>query len=184
MLNEMANECLGAQWVRAKGESAGALDRTQAVLFRLEIEVNAPVKRAEIRISAADRYRLYVNGESVVCGPRKGDALNRYFETVDLEPYLKSGRNALTARVISYAYDCATGGIGAPKSVYVAPTGAVLMCRGEVETLEGKIALSTGEANPLRCTARARCTSVRWRTLTRRAAPIGAMRKRWVGKAR
>ena len=66
MLNEMANECLGAQWVRAKRESADALDRTQAVLFRLEIEVNAPVKRAEIRISAADRYRLYVNGESVV----------------------------------------------------------------------------------------------------------------------
>lgn len=191
MLNEMANECLGAQWVRAKGESADALDRTQAVLFRLEIEVNAPVKRAEIRISAADRYRLYVNGESVVCGPRKGDALNRYFETVDLAPYLKSGRNALNARVISYAYDCATGGIGAPKSVYVAPTGAVLMCRGEVETLEGKIARPqarrTGrpaKTNPLRCTARARCTSVRWRTLTRRAAPIGAMRKRWVGKAR
>ena len=151
MLNEMANECLGAQWVRAKGESADALDRTQAVLFRLEIEVNAPVKRAEIRISAADRYRLYVNGESVVCGPRKGDALNRYFETVDLAPYLKSGRNALTARVISYAYDCATGGIDAPKSVYVAPTGAVLMCRGEVETLEGKIALSTGEANWTAC---------------------------------
>ena len=151
MLNEMANECLGAQWVRARGESADALDRTQAVLFRLEIEVNAPVKRAEIRISAADRYRLYVNGESVVCGPRKGDALNRYFETVDLAPYLKSGRNALTARVISYAYDCATGGIGAPKSVYVAPTGAVLMCRGEVETLEGKIALSTGEANWTAC---------------------------------
>ena len=98
MLNEMANECLGAQWVRAKGGSADALDRTQTVLFRLEIEVNAPVKRAEIRISAADRYRLYVNGESVVCGPRKGDALNRYFETVDLAPYLKSGRNALTAR--------------------------------------------------------------------------------------
>lgn len=151
MLNEIANECLGAQWVRAKGESADALDRTQAVLFRLEIEVNAPVKRAEIRISAADRYRLYVNGESVVCGPRKGDALNRYFETVDLAPYLKSGRNALTARVISYAYDCATGGIGAPKSIYVAPTGAVLMCRGEVETLEGKIALSTGEANWTAC---------------------------------
>ena len=48
MLNEMANECLGAQWMRAKGESAGALDRTQAVLFRLD--------RGEIRrIGAMER---------------------------------------------------------------------------------------------------------------------------------
>lgn len=31
------------------------------------------------------------------------------------------------------------------------PPGAVLMCRGEVETLEGKIALSTGEANWTAC---------------------------------
>ena len=70
MLNEMANECLGTQWVRAKGESAGALDRTQAVLFRLEIEVNAPVKRAEIRISAPALCQRGIRGVRPAQGRR------------------------------------------------------------------------------------------------------------------
>ena len=70
MLTEMANELNGAVFVRPSGLNAGARDRLQAALFRLEITLPQAPDRAEVRLSAADRYRFYVNGVSVVSGPR------------------------------------------------------------------------------------------------------------------
>lgn len=147
MLTEMSNELRDAVWVRAAGMGAGARDRAQAAIFRLEVTLGARVRRAVMRISAADRYRFYVNGQSVLCGPRKGDKWNRYYETVDLAPYLIEGENYLTARVVSYAFESTATAQNAPLSVYVAEVGAALMCRGEIE-LEGggALPLSTGEA--------------------------------------
>ena len=55
------------------------------------------------RIPSPLGYRFYVNGVSVVSGPRKGDLRNHYYETVDIAPYLTPGENYLTARVVAYA---------------------------------------------------------------------------------
>ena len=103
MLMEQAMK--GAKWARVAGLGDGRRDQAQAALFRLEFRLEGPVQRAELRVSAADRYRLYVNGESLVSGPRKGDQWNRYYETVDLAPHLRPGDNSLTARVVSYAFE-------------------------------------------------------------------------------
>lgn len=147
MLMEMANECKNAAWVRVAGLGAGARDRAQAALFRLELTLDEAPESAVVRISAADRYRLYVNGQSVVCGPRKGDQWNRYYETVDLARLLRPGRNALTARVVSYAFENTATTQNAPLSVFVSSVGPALMVEGEARLPGGKtLSLSTKDA--------------------------------------
>ena len=52
-----------------------------------------------IEVSADNRYRLYVNGESVCLGPARGDMNHWRYETVDIAPYLRAGENTLAVQV-------------------------------------------------------------------------------------
>lgn len=67
--------------------------------FRKTIELVNKPERYIIHISADNRYRLWVNGKSVCAGPARGDLYNWNFETVDIGPYLRPGRNVLAALV-------------------------------------------------------------------------------------
>jgi len=123
-------------------------DHARMVLFRLEFEISAPVSSCELRISAADRYRLYINGASVVCGPRKGDKWSHYYETVDIAPYLREGFNALTVRVVAFPEKGVSESEHAPISQYSANLGNLLMVDGKIATADGLTAsLSTGQAD-------------------------------------
>lgn len=147
MLTEMPNELKNAVFVHPAGLGAGARDHLQAALFRLELDLPQAPEQAQVRLCAADRYRFYVNGVSVVSGPRKGDRWNRYYETVDLAPYLARGLNYLTARVVSYAYERTHTRENAALSVYVSEVGPVFLCQGEAALLDGAaLSLSTGDA--------------------------------------
>lgn len=46
------------------------------------------------------RYQLFVNGMLACEGPCQGPQYVKYYETVDLTPYLTAGENTLTARVL------------------------------------------------------------------------------------
>lgn len=70
--------------------------------FRRTIDLPAPPKQFIIHISADNRYQLFVNGELVSLGPARGDVTHWRFETVDLGPYLKSGKNVLAAVVWNF----------------------------------------------------------------------------------
>jgi len=67
--------------------------------FRKSIELaNKPVAFV-IHVSADNRYKLYVNGMLVSLGPTRGDTYYWNYETVDLAPYLTSGKNIVAALV-------------------------------------------------------------------------------------
>jgi hypothetical protein len=51
-----------------------------------------------IHVSADNRYRLFINGESVSTGPQRSDLMHWRYETIDLAPYLKQ-ENVLAAVV-------------------------------------------------------------------------------------
>src|SRR5690606_15658038 len=55
-----------------------------------------------VHVSADNRYKLYVNEELVSLGPARADIYNWPFETVDIAPYLKKGKNVLAAVVWNY----------------------------------------------------------------------------------
>lgn len=68
--------------------------------FRLDTELPAGVT-LHADITAAARYRLWVNGEAVCSGPCAGDRHVWYGDSVDLTPWLRGGRNTFAAQVIA-----------------------------------------------------------------------------------
>lgn len=52
-----------------------------------------------VHASADNRYRLFVNGESVSSGPQRADVTHWRYETIDIAPMLHPGHNLLAAVV-------------------------------------------------------------------------------------
>jgi alpha-L-rhamnosidase len=71
-------------------------------LFRKHFELLNYSGPFVIHLSADNRYRLYVNGHLTGIGPARGDLSNWYYETIDISPYLKYGKNVLAAEVVNY----------------------------------------------------------------------------------
>lgn len=67
--------------------------------FRKTISLAQVPARFLVHVSADNRYRLFVNGQSVALGPARSDLLNWNYETLNLAPYLKPGPNVLAAQV-------------------------------------------------------------------------------------
>ena len=70
--------------------------------FRRTFDLNSQPEKFIIHVSADNRYRLFVNGHSVCCGPARGDFMHWRFETVDIAPYLVKGKNAIAAVVWNF----------------------------------------------------------------------------------
>ena len=67
--------------------------------FRKAFRLAARPERFVVHVSADNRYRLYVNGQSVATGPARGDKAHWRYETLDLAPFLAAGDNVLAAAV-------------------------------------------------------------------------------------
>ncbi|HVV05034.1 MAG TPA: alpha-L-rhamnosidase N-terminal domain-containing protein, partial [Puia sp.] len=85
-----------ASWIAAPGDDG----REYGVYyFRKGIELTDAPASFIIHVSADNRYKLFVNGRLVSLGPTRGDLYHWNYETVDLAPDLKSGKNIVTAIV-------------------------------------------------------------------------------------
>ena len=89
-----------AQWISVPDEPANAYG---VYHFRKSFDLKSVPDRFIVHVTADNRYKLYVNGELVSLGPSRGDIYNWNFETVDLAPYLKPGKNVLASVVWNYA---------------------------------------------------------------------------------
>src|ERR1700749_1734714 len=67
--------------------------------FRKTLDLTAKPVTFIIKVSADNRYKLYVNGTLVSAGPARGDTYYWNYETVDLAPYLMAGKNVVGAIV-------------------------------------------------------------------------------------
>ncbi|MBC8063575.1 MAG: hypothetical protein H7Y17_01995 [Chlorobia bacterium] len=56
------------------------------------------------RVSADNRYKLYVNGEMVAFGPQRGDILHWFYETIELAGNLRIGKNEIVAVVWNFGW--------------------------------------------------------------------------------
>ncbi|MBN1807460.1 MAG: alpha-L-rhamnosidase N-terminal domain-containing protein [Planctomycetes bacterium] len=84
--------------------------------FRRVFTLKAAVKKALIDVTADMRYRLFVNGRHVCRGPARGFQRHWPYDTVDIAPFLRKGRNVIAAvahnagiGTFQYAHDGSAG---------------------------------------------------------------------------
>lgn len=84
------------------------------VLFRRDVSLDTPVKKATGWITADSRYLLTVNGQRVQWGPAPCDPRHYDVDPVDLTPYLKPGKNVIASQVLFYGHGDGTSPTGKP----------------------------------------------------------------------
>ncbi|HUD90896.1 alpha-L-rhamnosidase C-terminal domain-containing protein [Sphingobium sp.] len=92
-----------AQTDGAQGWISHAEAETQArpivLHFRRTVDIKARPKSYKVRVTADNRFILFVNGQRVASGPSTGDTAHWREESIDLAPWLKRGRNVIAATV-------------------------------------------------------------------------------------
>lgn len=89
-----------AWWIEAEGTRPNEFTVSH---FRKSFELDSVPEHFIIHITADNRFKLWVNDSIAVSGPAHGDLLNWNFETADIAPYLKPGKNTLAAVVWNFA---------------------------------------------------------------------------------
>lgn len=73
----------------------------QVRYFRRTFAVADPAKSSlAVHVSADSRYVFHCNGTSIGRGPAKGDINHHFYDTYDLTPHLRRGRNVLAVIVL------------------------------------------------------------------------------------
>ncbi len=71
-------------------------------LFRKNIDLKNVPSKFIVHVSADNRYRFFVNGKAVCFGPARGDIAHWFYESIDIAPFLKGGKNLLAAEVWNF----------------------------------------------------------------------------------
>ena len=97
-------------------------------MFRRAFDVADPAASAlTVHVSGDSRYLFFCNGVLIGRGPAKGDVNHHFYETFDLAPHLRAGRNVLAALVLDMSRVAHRPALlGAPCSVMTYTGGFVL----------------------------------------------------------
>ena len=93
---DLRTENWNARWISVP--ETGAQDYG-VYYFRKDVDLAAVPADYVVHVTGDNRYKLYVNGTLVSLGPAKGDVTHWRYETADLAPWLKAGRNSIAALV-------------------------------------------------------------------------------------
>ncbi len=85
-----------ASWISVPGIGA---DDYGVYEFKKEVELASVVKSYTVFVTGDNRYKLFVNDYLVSVGPARSDLTHWNYETVDLAPYMRVGKNTIEAVV-------------------------------------------------------------------------------------
>ncbi len=118
-------------------------------LFRKEINLATIPEHFRVHVSADNRYKLFVNGTYICNGPARGHLVKWNFESLDLAPFLKEGKNIIAAQVWNFAEQ-------RPLAQLSAKTGFLLQgnaaTEGDVNTNSSWLVCRDSAYAPLRVT--------------------------------
>ncbi len=106
----------------------GSPSHYQVRYFRRNFDVTNPVGAAlTVHLSADSRYVFHCNGVCLGRGPAKGDINHHFYDTYDLTPHLRRGRNVLAVIVLDMSRVAhRPAQLGPPCSVMTYSGGLVL----------------------------------------------------------
>ena len=94
--------------------------------FRKNFNISKLPNEFIVHLSADNRYRFFVNGQPICFGPARGDLAHWFYESVDIAPFLKEGKNQLAAIVWNF-------GEQKPWAQFSIKTAFILQGNSEVE---------------------------------------------------
>ncbi len=99
---ELLTKSWPASWITVPGAS-----RTDYGVyhFRRTFTLGSKPANFTVHVSADNRYVLYVNGTRALEGPARGDLFHWQYETLDIAPHLRAGKNVLAAVVWNFGAD-------------------------------------------------------------------------------
>ena len=112
-----------ASWIAPPGVPGDSFTVFHA---RRTFDLTSVPSRFVVHVSADNRYRLYVNGLEVSSGPQRSDVTHWRYETLDLAPQLRAGRNVIAALVWNW-------GSARPVAQHSHRTGFLLQGNGAAE---------------------------------------------------
>jgi hypothetical protein len=93
-LNEEHSFSPGTRWIWAPDETTAG---DNWWMFRRTLTLPADCREAQLRITAAFHYLLYINGTLVTRGPARSYDFRKAYDTVDIQPYLRPGAENVVA---------------------------------------------------------------------------------------
>ena len=97
--------------------------RNPYAAFRKTFELSDKADKAEFNIFADSNYKLYVNGIFAGFGPVRFDPIYPQYDTYDLLPYLKDGKNVIAVIANFHGH----------KTFKNVPMTAAMICRGQIK---------------------------------------------------
>ena len=98
-----------AQWIWAPETT-----ETRHFYFRRDFDLPSDSFVAILRVTADDRYRVWINGMEIGSGPARSKPSHQSYDEYEFTGYLKEGRNALTVLAAHYGIGTAFSCIGKP----------------------------------------------------------------------
>ncbi|MEX0324038.1 MAG: alpha-L-rhamnosidase C-terminal domain-containing protein [Puniceicoccaceae bacterium] len=103
VIHTYQKENLSEVWPSSWIQSADGPSKAYSVhYFRKTFELDAIPPQLIVHTSGDNRYQLYVNGNRVTIGPQRGDLRHWFYESTDISPFLKRGKNVVAAVVLNY----------------------------------------------------------------------------------
>lgn len=131
-MEDFKKEFEGCVWIWY--DSFGFDDVNVFMLARKEFILEELPEKAEIKITADSRYKLYINGEFVNYGPARGFPESYPFDRVDISRYLRKGKNVIGVIVWQWGH-------GTYQSIYAGAGGLIIS--GKI----GKVDIGTKKDN-------------------------------------
>ena len=103
--------------------------------FRNNFEITSVQNPQIIYVSGDNRYRLFINGKEISMGPARGTLDYWRYETVDIAPFLKPGKNVIAAEIFNL-------GEHKPAAQFSHKTAFILQAEGDLGNQ-----LNTGTGN-------------------------------------
>jgi len=99
---DFTNSCwVGVPESLYEGKTWNGRIETQTAYYRNEFDLSEAGKLV-MHISASSRYRLYINGKSILSGPCKGDRWRHFYESIDVSEHLVIGKNLIAVKVVAF----------------------------------------------------------------------------------
>lgn len=100
--------------------------------FGYQVFLEKAPQSCPIQVSGRSQFKLFVNGESVLFGPCRGEKEVAYMDSLDVAPWLKVGENRLVFQVFSYPENPPTREDQGPNYCYGDDGGPAIYVEGSL----------------------------------------------------